>query len=162
MPSPVEDRPGLLLRDSLRYSDAVLIVPPQLVQCLACFDGEQTGRDLHELLFRMSGDLRAGELGDQLNAALSQGGFLEDENFLQLREARHREFAEAPVRVPAHAGSGYPDDPEELSQVMRYWMGEPASESTGGPGDADRLIGIAAPHVSPEGGYESYRAAYAQ
>ena len=42
MPSPVEDRPGLLIRDSFRYSDAIMIVPPPLVQCLTCFDGLQT------------------------------------------------------------------------------------------------------------------------
>jgi AmmeMemoRadiSam system protein B len=157
MPSPVEDRPGLLLRDSLRYSDTVLIIPPELIQCLTFFDGGKTDRDLHEMLYRMSGDLRAGEVGDQLGAALARSGFLEDENFAQLREARHREFAAAPFRVPAHAGSGYPDDPEELSQVMRCWMGEPTPAA-----DSRPLIGIAAPHVSPEGGYESYRAAYAQ
>ena len=28
MPSPVEDRPGLLIRDSYGYSDAVMIIPP--------------------------------------------------------------------------------------------------------------------------------------
>jgi len=155
MPSPVEDRPGLLLRDSLRYSDTVLIVPPELIQCLTFFDGEKTDRELHEVLFRMSGDLRAGEIGDQLAAALARAGFLEDETFAQLRETRHREFAEAPVRVPAHAGSGYPDNARELDEVMRHWM-------AGAPVATDRLIGIAAPHVSPEGGYESYRAAYEQ
>src|ERR1700679_4319577 len=113
MPSPVEDRPGLLLRDSMRYSDTVLIVPPELIQCLNCFDGEKTERDLHELLYRMSGDLRAGEMGDQLATALTRSGFLEDETFQQLRDARHREFAEAPTRLPLHAGSAYPADPEE-------------------------------------------------
>ena len=157
MPSPVEDRPGLLLRDSLRYSDTVLIIPPELVQCLGCFDGEKTERDLHEMLYRMSGDLRAGEAGDQLTVALSRSGFLLDETFAQLRERRQREFAESPVRVPAHAGSGYPDDPDELRQVMKHWMGDanPAGATEG-------VIGIAAPHVSPEGGYESYRAAYSR
>lgn len=156
MPSPVEDRPGLLLRDSLRYSDAVLIIPPDLIQCLTCFDGEKTERDLHEMLYRLSGDLRAGEVGDQLTTALARSGFLEDETFTQLREARHREFADSPVRMPAHAGSGYPDDAEELSGVMRRWMEKPE------PAELDGAIAIAAPHVSPEGGYESYRAAYAQ
>jgi AmmeMemoRadiSam system protein B len=155
MPSPVEDRPGLLLRDSLHYSDTVLIIPPELVQCLACFDGEKTDRDLHEMLFRMSGDLRAGEACDQLTTALTRSGFLEDETFLQMREARHREFAEAPVRAPAHAGSAYPDDAEGLTEIMRHWMGEPVADTHTG-----NVIGIAAPHVSPEGGYESYRAAY--
>ncbi len=156
MPSPVEDRPGLLIRDSLRYSDAILIIPPDLIQCLTYFDGEQTMRDLHEVLYRMSGDLRSGELGDQLAEALTRSGFLDDENFAQLREARHREFAEAPVRMPAHAGSGYPDDAEELTSVMQHWMGDARNA-----GD-ESVIGIAAPHVSPEGGYESYRAAYSK
>jgi hypothetical protein len=155
MPSPVEDRPGLLLRDSLHYSDAVLIIPPELIQCLTCFDGEKTERDLHEMLYRMSGDLRAGEMGDQLAAALERSGFLEDETFEQLRDARHREFADAPVRMPLHAGSAYPADPGELTEVMRHWMPEAEPAASG-----EKLIGIAAPHVSPEGGYTSYRAAY--
>ena len=166
MPSPVEDQPGLLLRDSLRYSDAVLIIPPDLIQCLTCFDGEKTERDLHEMLFRMSGDLRAGEVGDQVAAALARSGFLEDETFAQLRETRHREFAEAPVRLPAHAGSGYPDNAQELTEVVRYWMGRESEEASGeSPTTASnmgRIVGIAAPHVSPEGGFESYRAAYSQ
>jgi len=158
MPSPVEDRPGLLLRDSLHYSDAILIVPPDLIQCLTFFDGEKTERELHEMLYRMSGDLRAGEMGDQLAAALAHSGFLEDETFVTLREARHREFAEAPARMPSHAGSAYPTDAAELTGVMQHWMGD--QMPVGAPDPADKLIGIAAPHVSPEGGYESYRAAY--
>jgi AmmeMemoRadiSam system protein B len=156
MPSPVEDRPGLLLRDSLRYSDTVLIVPPNLIQCLTCFDGEHTGRDLHEMLYRMSGDLRAGEIGDQLTTALARAGFLDDETFAAIRDSKLREFAEAPVRMPAHAGSGYPDDPDDLTAVMRHWMGaEPYAPD-------HSVTGIAAPHVSPEGGYGSYRAAYSK
>lgn len=162
MPSPVEDRPGLLLRDSRRYSDTVLIIPPDLIQCLTCFDGEKTERDLHEMLYRMSGDLRAGEVGDQMGAALSRSGFLEDEIFAELRDARHREFAEAPMRLPAHAGSGYPDNAQELSAVVNHWMGQEQGESPAPDRETNRLIGIVAPHVSPEGGYESYRAAYAQ
>ena len=157
MPSPVEDRPGLLLRDSLHYSDAVLIIPPELIQCLTFFDGEKTERDLHEMLYRISGDLRAGEMGDQLATALARSGFLEDETFEQLREASHREFADAPVRLPVHAGSAYPADPRELTEVMHHWM---AGTEAATPTQQEKLIGIAAPHVSPEGGYTSYRAAY--
>jgi len=56
MPSPVEDRPGLLIRDSYQYSGATLIIPPVLVQCLQCFDGQQTGLDLRELLVRITGN----------------------------------------------------------------------------------------------------------
>ena len=59
------------------------------------------------------------------------------------------------MRMPIHAGSAYPVDPEELTEVMRYWMPETEPAASG-----EKLIGIAAPHVSPEGGYTSYRAAY--
>lgn len=158
MPSPVEDRPGLLLRDSKGYSDAVLIIPPEMIPCLRYFGGGQDVRELHEAMYRMSGDLRAGELGDRLIAALSRAGFLEDEAFAEMRDARHREFAEAPARMAAHAGSAYPENPEELSETMRFWMGDVANGGAGG----EPLVGIAAPHVSPSGGYESYRAAYSK
>ena len=57
MPSPVEDRPGLLIRDSLQYSDAVLIIPPPLVQALGFFDGEQTEADLQEMVGDMAGQM---------------------------------------------------------------------------------------------------------
>jgi AmmeMemoRadiSam system protein B len=85
---------------------------------------------------------------------LSGAGFLEDENFLALRETAMREFAEAPVREPSHAGSAYPAEVDELNEVMGHWMGGGIEPAT------DGLRAIAAPHVSPEGGYESYRSAY--
>ncbi len=157
MPSPVEDRPGLLIRDSFRYSGSVLIVPPPLVACLACFDGQQTQLDLRAALVEATGELQVGDLEAQLIDVLAKSGFLEDETFAKLREERRREFAEAEVRAPSHAGSAYPDDPSELRGAMNEWMGAQAPDSNP---PADGLIGIAAPHVSPQGGYESYRAAY--
>jgi AmmeMemoRadiSam system protein B len=156
MPSPVEDRPGLLIRDSFRYSDTVLIIPPPLVECLHCFDGEQTQLDLRAVLVRITGDLQVGEIEEQLIGVLTRSGFLVDENFEALKQQRHRAFAEAALRTPSHAGSGYPDNPEDLRAQMKEWMDGPAVSAS----PADRLVGIAAPHVSPAGGYECYRAAF--
>jgi len=155
MPSPVEDRPGLLIRDSFRYSDSVLIVPPPLVQCLTCFDGQQTQLDLRAMLVEISGQLQVGDLEDQLIDVLTRSGFLDDETFRIMKEHREREFAEAPVREPSHAGSGYPEDQQELHETMQQWMGGLVGQAV-----SPALVGIAAPHVSPGGGYESYRAAY--
>ncbi len=39
MPSPVAERPGLLLRDPFGYTSQVLIIPPPLVPLLRLFDG---------------------------------------------------------------------------------------------------------------------------
>jgi MEMO1 family protein len=162
MPSPVSDRPGLLIRDSFRYSDAVLIVPPLLVECLSCFDGTQTQLDLRQALVNVTGDLQVGEIENQLIEALARNGFLEDENFARLKEESHRAFAEAPVRQPSHAGSGYPEEPDELRGTIDAWMGEGEQSADKAPatGPVETLRGIAAPHVSPAGGYASYRAAY--
>jgi MEMO1 family protein len=154
MPSPVEDRPGLLIRDSFRYSNAVMIVPPPLVECLTCFDGQQTQLDLRAMLVQASGELQVGDLEQQFIDVLTRSGFLEDETFAAMKEQRHREFAEAKVRLPSHAGAAYPENVAELRETMRGWMGHETASSS------DGLIGIAAPHVSPGGGYDSYRAAY--
>ena len=154
MPSPVEDRPGLLIRDSFQYSDATLIIPPVLVRCLQCFDGKQTALDLREMLVRITGELDVGKIEQHLAATLSGAGFLEDESFERMKSERQRAFVESPVREPSHAGAAYPDNREELQQTLAEYL-------TGGPPAAtDGLAAIAAPHVSPFGGWETYRAAY--
>jgi AmmeMemoRadiSam system protein B len=155
MPSPDPERPGLLIRDPYGFSGSMLLIPPQLVACLACFDGEQTTLDLRENLVRATGQIQVGDLEKHLFESLSGAGFLEDEQFGRMREERVREFAAAPVREASHAGSAYPDDPAEARAQLAHFM-EGATPPAG-----DSLIGIAAPHVSPFGGWESYRDAYA-
>jgi hypothetical protein len=70
-----------------------------------------------------------------------------------MQSERRRDFAGQPVREPAHAGSAYPEDPEELRKTMAGWQ-------LGATHNVDGLLGIAAPHVSPVGGWRSYQAAY--
>ena len=156
VPSPTPDRPGLFIRDPYRYSDAMLIVPPPLIECLSCFDGSQTDLDLRALLVRITGDLQVGELEQHLIEMFSSAGFLEDETFAQMKAGRQREFAEAPKREPAHAGGAYPLETAALRETMTRYM----DGGAGRPAPPGGLCGIAAPHVSPEGGWQSYRAAY--
>jgi len=153
MPSPIEDRPGLLIRDSLRYSEAVLVVPPALVSTLACFDGEQTEADLRAALVQVTGSFDVSGVLKDFHDALHRSGFLQDEVFEEMRAATEREFAQSAVRVPAHAGTAYPETRPELQSVMASYLAgsEPLTKIP---------IAIAAPHVSPEGGWECYRAAY--
>jgi MEMO1 family protein len=153
-PSPVEEKPGLMIRDPFHYSDAVLIIPPALVECLEFFDGERSELDLRQFLVRLTGDLEITELQRHLIDALSGAGFLEDENFAARKAQSHESFAAAAMREPVHAGSGYPADPGELRETFREYMaGENASRD-------GRVLAIAAPHVSPFGGVDAYRAAY--
>src|SRR4029077_10053500 len=85
MPSPVEERPGLVIRDPFHFSDATLIIPPALVPCLEFFDGVQSEFDLRAFLVRATGDLDVGDLVQHLHETLSNAGFLDDENFARLK-----------------------------------------------------------------------------
>jgi AmmeMemoRadiSam system protein B len=95
-------------------------------------------------------------LAQHLAETLSAAGFLEDAQYAEIQQERKREFAEATVREPSHAGSAYPADTDEMRQTMGQWM-EGAGPLAQANGD---LFAIAAPHVSPQGGWQSYRAAY--
>jgi hypothetical protein len=119
MPSPVPERPGLLIRDPYRYSDVTLIIPPPLVECLRCFDGEQSELELREILVRITGDLQVGDLERHLVDTLSSAGFLENETFQRMKDGRQREFAAAPRREAVHAGGAYPAEVEPLVATMR-------------------------------------------
>lgn len=156
MPSPVPDRPGLLIRDPFHYSETTLIVPPALVECLQFFDGEQTELDLRAALVRLTGEISVGELERHLRDTLAEAGFCEDENYRRLRDRRHEQFAQAEWRAPAHAGTAYPGDADELRATLAGYM-----NGAGHSGERRTdLLGIAAPHVSPAGGFACYASAY--
>ncbi len=155
MPSPVPDRPGLLIRDPHQYSDTTLIIPPPLVESLRHFDGEATDLDLRAHLARLSGSLEVGGVVGHLIETLSGAGFLEDEVFFRLRDRKRQEFAAAALREPVHAGTGYPDTPERLREVLEGYFRPGAGDSS-----RDAVGAIAAPHVSPEGGWKMYASAY--
>jgi AmmeMemoRadiSam system protein B len=155
IPSPFPDRPGLLIRDPHRYSDATLIIPPALVGCLGCFDGETSELDLRDMLAKLTGTITVGDIAARIVNALEQSGMLDDHVYAGLKADRHREFAAAPARSAAHAGGAYPLARDELMRTLAGYIGAP----TAGPAPPP-LIGIAAPHVSPEGAPSSYGAAY--
>src|SRR3982751_5483079 len=152
MLSPDPDRPGLYIRDPYHYSDATLLVPPPLVQALECFDGQQTAVDLRAELVRITGEIQVGELEQHLFDSLNEAGFLENDRYRELKIQREKKFAAEPMREPAFAGAAYPESPVKLADLLTSRVGA----SLGNPD----TIAIAAPHASPEGGWDSYRAAY--
>ena len=151
-PSSDPSRPGLFIRDPYHYSDATLIVPPPLVEALECFDGVQSELDLRSELVRITGEIQVGELEKHLFDSLNEAGFLENERYRELRARREKEFADEKTREAAFAGSAYPEDRSMLAGLL--------TSQIGGPGGDRSTFGIAAPHASPDGGWETYRAAY--
>jgi AmmeMemoRadiSam system protein B len=151
-PSPDPKRPGLYIRDPYHYSDSVLLVPPALVQVLECFDGTQSAVDLRAELVRITGEIQVADLEKHLFDSLNSAGFLENERYLELKTNREREFAADSKRDAMFAGSAYPRDPVRLRELL---IGRVGASS----GDAS-TVAVAAPHASPDGAWNTYRAAY--
>jgi MEMO1 family protein len=154
MRSPVPDKPGFLFRDPFRYTEEILIIPPLLAAGLVFFDGESTALDVQAYLSKLTGELIPGETIQALVAALKNNGFLESEEFDRMRLERHTQFETAPFRLPAHSGTGYPEEAAELQAKLDNYL------QSSLPPASDPIIGLAAPHVSPWGGWQSYAAAY--
>ncbi len=155
MPSPIRERPGLLLRDPFGYTETVLVLPHPWLALLSCLDGEHTELDAQALLTRLSGgELVRSERVRELLDLLAKEGFLETDELRALKERKHEAFRRSSVREASHAGTAYPDTAEGVHQRFAAAMPAPSEKKTSLP----RVL--AAPHVSPEGGFQSYRAAY--
>src|ERR1022692_4701274 len=99
MPSPSAENPGLFMRDPYKFSDAMLIVPPMLVECLRCFDGTQTELDLRAVLVRLSNSLEVEQIARHLMETLSTAGFLEDETFEHMRDGKRQAIDRKSTRL---------------------------------------------------------------
>lgn len=157
LPSPVPDRPGLILRDPFRYCEEMLLIPSAWVPVLSCLDGKHTGRDAQELLVRHGGgELVYSEQIQGFVSMLREHGYLETREFFDLKDKKHAEFRASRKREPLHAGEAYPNDAKRLREVFDPHF----SESHASHDEAGSLIGLAAPHVSLEGGWNCYASAY--
>ncbi|MBV9443795.1 MAG: AmmeMemoRadiSam system protein B [Acidobacteriaceae bacterium] len=152
LPSPDPNRPGLFIRDPYHYTDATLLVPPPLVQALECFDGQQSSVDLRSELVRVTGEIQVGDLEKHLFETLNDAGFLENDRYRELKARREEIFAEEAIREAVFAGAAYPADRGELSGLLNQHLRVPSGSAN--------TVAIAAPHASPDGAWDTYRAAY--
>ena len=161
LPSPEANRPGLLIRDPLHYTDAVLYMPPALAAALPYLDGQHTELDVQELLTRTTGQLVFSAEIRKFVGVLEEQGFLETEEFWRLRDRRQAEFRGAAERQTIHAGTAYPaTGPEVGTAFQQYFQQQHCEELATSDGLHPGVLGLAAPHVSPEGGRHCYAAAY--
>jgi len=112
----------------------------------------QSPIDLRSELVRLTGEIQVGAIEKNLFDSLSEAGFLEDDTYRELKARREAEFVVELKREAIFAGSAYPADSIRLEALLTERVGR-------SPGIAS-AVGIAAPHASPDGGWDTYRAAY--
>lgn len=154
-PSPVEESPGLLIRDTFRFSDSVLLIPSYLLRFLPYFDGQHTRGELVEAIGLSASRETALNLEAHLVETLRSALFLDDGNFEKRRSEAMEAFRLGSIRQASHAGLAYPGSAAEIREYFGQNLRarEFQVDAARGP-----MVGLAAPHISFEGGWNSYSA----
>jgi MEMO1 family protein len=150
----------LALRDPAGYTSAVVMLPVDLVDILALFDGEHGVADIQAEIMRADGELVAREHIEKLMAALDEHGFLDSPTFATRRATMDRAFLDAPRRPAQHAGGAYAGDPAQLRASMDAFFAPPAGPGPIEPFRGGGLRGLVAPHIDFHRGGPAYAWAY--
>ena len=156
-----EGRRFVALRDTAGYTASVVMLPIQLVEILARFDGAHDVADIEaELRRRGSVTLERGRI-EELIAQLDEHGFMESPGFAARRAAIDGRFLEAATRPASHAGGAYPADADELRRTMDACFEPPEGAGRGVPPEGARPVrGLIAPHIDIHRGGAAYTWAY--
>jgi AmmeMemoRadiSam system protein B len=152
-PGEHEGHMVLQLFDPTGITDQVAVVPHELVHLLALLDGTRTIDDIQTSLALRARLLlptsQIGEIIERLDEAL----LLDSERF-RSHLARVREtFDREPVRRSCAAGRSYPDETDELRQLLDGFLAQKA-------GPSGQVAGLIAPHIDFQRGGPGYAHAY--
>ncbi len=158
VPVNIRGRGGVALRDPLRYTDEMIVIPQEALPVVQMFDGNTSIRDIQAELNRRYGEIVPYDDIRKVAEDLDTHLFLYSERFLKEKRRIDDEFIRSEVRFPIHTGIGYSNDPEELEKELKSYFSKAEDEgSIGGEspkeGSKDRnlngdLLGVLSPHIS--------------
>jgi AmmeMemoRadiSam system protein B len=159
-PVEQEGQRYVALRDPAGYVAEVIMLPVDLVEVLALFDGEHPVAAIQAELLQRHGEQVARASLEQLIGELDAHGFLESPAFARRRAAIDDAFLGAPRRPASHAGGAYPDDPAELRSRMDGFFTSPQGPGAVGDFQGGGVSGLIAPHIDFHRGGPAYAWAY--
>lgn len=149
--------PYLLLRDPQQITDNSLLIPQPLAMVLAFCDGAHDIPGMMSAFTQYTGIDLPRSLVEELLAALDKALMLENEHFFAAYEQALLTYRNAPHRTAALAGLSYPDQKQQLWQLLQDYL-EAVEEVEPLAIDWSRPVGLLSPHIDyPRGG-----AVYAQ
>ena len=152
------DADRFYLRDPLRVSDSVLLVPKPVLYLLSLMDGERTREDLRAEFLSATGQILPGDQLDQMIHTLDEALFLDNERFAEVQARVVRAFHESDVRPAMHAGMSYPKESKELAALLEGLLRDGAVGSADGEGG--ELEAAVAPHIDLGRGGVCYGSIY--
>ena len=145
-------QPVLSLSDPLRLAGGTALVPQAVAPLLGLCDGTRDPDALRAgFMLRTGSDIMPSQV-EELIRSLDEALLLDSPRFRQVLSETREAYRAAPFRKPALAGGGYPEDPQELLDVMDAYCRE--SESL--VDSATGVQGVVSPHIDYTRGWRTY------
>ncbi len=144
-------RPYIVVRDPLRLSEQMVMIPQPLAPVLALCDGTRDLQAIRAALMVRYGLRVDEETLRSLIATLDELYLLENERFQEAHARALEIYRRAPFRPPMLAEEVYPKDPAALRQLIRRFEEETAGED---PEEEGR--GLLSPHIDYARGGRTY------
>jgi len=144
-------RQYVVVRDPLRLSEQMVMIPQTLAPALALCDGTRDLRAIRAALMVRYGVRVNEETLRSLIATLDELYLLENERFREAQARALEIYRRAPFRPPMLAEEVYPEDPTALRQLIHRFEEEASGED---PEEDGR--GLVSPHIDYARGGRTY------
>ena len=146
-----QGKPFILLRDPLTLAEQQIIIPEEIAPVLALCDGTRDAGALSAALAVRYGQNVSVDEIHLLTSTLDDAYLLENDRFLEAKEAALFEYRQAPFRQPILAGISYPSEPKLLQDHLQHYIDQ--LEITP---ETDSIRGLVSPHIDYERGGPAY------
>lgn len=152
-----EGEPVFLIQDSLKLTEALIVLPQALGPLAMLCDGEHTISEMKAALEVRYGLRLPKAMIENLIEQFDQALLLDSDHYRQVKQQAIDEYRSAPYRQPALAGPSYPAQPEELRRLLQDYMGQ-VNGVTPSPAHSR---GIISPHIDYLRGGPTYAQVWA-
>jgi hypothetical protein len=152
-----EGEPVFLMQETLRLTDAVIVLPQILGPLVILCDGKHTIPEIRAALEVRYGLRLPQNIIENLLQQFDQALLLENDTFRQAKQQAIESYRRAPHRQPALAGPSYPADAADLRHMLQGYM-----ENVNGVQLAPATSrGIISPHIDYQRGGPTYAQVWA-
>ena len=149
------------LKDPLVLSKKRILIPPDLFYLLQFFDGRHSCSDLQQIYLTQFGQHLEKPRLIQMIKMLDHSLLLDNDRSAAKINRVKRRFAAQKIRNPACVGTSYPEDSDELEEMLKnYFARAKVNASIQKALERKTLKAMIAPHIDPRLGGHVYASAY--
>ncbi|MBN1218812.1 MAG: AmmeMemoRadiSam system protein B [Anaerolineae bacterium] len=152
-----QGKPVFLLQDSLKLTEAAILLPQPLGPLALLCDGQHTVSEIRAALEVRFGLRLPQNVLEDLLQQFDKALLLESETFSRAKQQAIEKYRTTPFRPPALAGPSYPADPDILRQMLREYL----DQANGVPLSPSNSQGIISPHIDYDRGGLTYAQVWA-